>query len=112
MNKRWLMGMGLLVVSSLSQAGPWQDSQRITDYFIDGADNGDKLYVAFEYSPNPDGCRSDARFARVNGATAKGKYLFSIILSAHASQQPVAPKLEGCDELDRSIVTGLKVGSS
>jgi len=48
----------------------------------------------------------------VDSQTPKGKYLFSIVLSAHASQQAVAPKLEGCDDLERPIVTGLRVGSN
>lgn len=110
-NTQWIVGLGLLTISSAGMAAGWQDSQQITDYFIDGADSGDKLYVAFEYTPNPDGCRSDAHFARVNGSTAKGKSLFSMILSAHASQQAVAPKLEGGGDLERPIVTGLRVGS-
>ena len=71
-----------------------------------------RLYVAFDQSSNPNGCRSDARYARVSSETAKGEYLFSIILSAHASQQIVAAKLEGCDELDWPIVTGVRVGSN
>ncbi|MBA2409357.1 MAG: hypothetical protein H0V62_06170 [Gammaproteobacteria bacterium] len=48
----------------------------------------------------------------MSSETAKGEYLFSIILSAHASQQIVAAKLEGCDELDWPIVTGVRVGSN
>ncbi|MBA2409355.1 MAG: hypothetical protein H0V62_06155 [Gammaproteobacteria bacterium] len=112
MNKQWLMGIGLLALSNLSIAAGWQDSQTITEYFIDGDNTSDRLYVAFDQSPNPDGCRSDARFARVDSQTPKGKYLFSIILSAHASQQTVTPKLEGCDELERPIVTGLRVESA
>ena len=112
MNKQWLMGIGLLALSNLSIAAGWQDSQTITEYFIDGDNTSDRLYVAFDQSPNPDGCRSDARFARVDSQTPKGKYLFSIVLSAHASQQAVAPKLEGCDDLERPIVTGLRVGSN
>jgi len=111
MRTKWLMGLALLTMSNLSIAAGWQDSQTITEYFIDGDNQSDRLYVAFDQSPNPDGCRSDARFARVDSETAKGKYLFSIILSAHASQQVVAPKLEGCDELERPIVSGLRVGS-
>jgi hypothetical protein len=110
-NAKWVVGMGLLALSSVGLAAGWQDSQTITEYFIDGAASGEKLYVAFEHTPNPDGCRSDARFARVEGASAKGKYLFSIILSAHASKQSVSPKLEGCDEVGRPILTGLRVGS-
>lgn len=111
-NIKWLLGMGLLTLSHVGTAAGWQDGQTITEYFIDGADSGEKLYVAFEHPPDPDGCRSDARFARVDGASAKGKYLFPIILSAHASKQSVAPKLEGCDETGRPIVTGLRVGSN
>jgi len=110
MNTKWLMGIGLLALSNLSIAAGWQDSQTITEYFIDGDGKSDRLYVAFDQSPNPDGCRSDAHYARVDSETPKGKYLFSIILSAHASQQTVSPKLEGCDELERPIVTGLRVG--
>jgi hypothetical protein len=109
---KWLAGMTLLTLSNVGLAAGWQDSQTITEYFVDGTALGEKLYVAFEHTPNPDGCRSDARFARVDGASAKGKYLFSIILSAHASKQSVAPKLEGCDETGRPILTGLRVGSN
>jgi hypothetical protein len=110
-NTKWLAGVGLLTISCIGSAAGWQDSQAITEYFIDGQASGEKLYVAFEQTPNPDGCRSDAKFTRVDGASAKGKYLFSIILSAHASKQSVAPKLEGCDETGRPILTGLRVGS-
>jgi hypothetical protein len=110
-DRKWLIGIGLLALSHVGLAAGWQDSQRITEYFIDGQASGEKLYVAFEQTPNPDGCRSDAKFTRVDGASAKGKYLFSIILSAHASKQSVAPKLEGCDEVGRPILTGLRVGA-
>jgi uncharacterized protein YdeI (YjbR/CyaY-like superfamily) len=110
-NTTWLVGVGLLALSNVGMTAGWQDSQTITEYFIDGTASGEKLYVAFEQTPNPDACRSDAKFARVDGASAKGKYLFSIILSAHASQQTVAPKLEGCDESGRPILTGLRVGA-
>jgi hypothetical protein len=112
MTTKWILAIALLAVSNLSFAAGWQDSQTITEYFIDGDDKRDRLYVAFDRSPNPDGCRSDARYARVDSETEKGKYLFSIILSAHGSQQAVAPKLEGCDEQERPIVTALRVGSN
>jgi len=104
--------MGLLAMSNLSLAAGWQDSQEITEYFIDGADTGERLLVGFEYAPDPDGCNGDPGLAKVDGATAKGKYLFSIILSAHAARQAVAPKFEGCDPQGRPILTGLRVFSN
>jgi len=91
MNTKWMLGMGLLTLSNVALAAGWQDNQEITEYFIDGADTGEKMMVGFEFAPNPDGCNGDPGLAHVDGATAKGKYLFSIILSAHAARQPVAP---------------------
>ncbi len=89
-----------------------RDSQEITEYFIDGADTGEKMMVGFEFAPNPDGCNGDPALAKVDGSTAKGKYLFSIILSAHSARQPVSPKFEGCDAQGRPILAGLKVSSN
>lgn len=109
MNKQWLMGMGILALSNMALASGWEESQTITEYFIDGADSGEKLLVGFEFAPNPDGCNGDPGLAKVDGSTAKGKYLFSIILSAHAARQPVSPKFEGCDPNGRPILTGLRV---
>jgi hypothetical protein len=109
MNTKWLMGMGLLTISNVALSAGWQESQRITEYFIDGADSGERLYVGFEQAPNPDSCGGKAEFVRVNGHTEKGKYLFSIILSAHAAKQAVRPKLEGCDAQGHPILTGLRV---
>lgn len=109
MNTKWMLGVGMLALSNVTLAGGWQESQTITEYFVDGADSGERLYVGFEYSPNPESCGGRADYARVNGNTEKGKYLFSIILSAHASKQAVAPKLEGCDVQGHPILTGLRV---
>jgi hypothetical protein len=86
--------------------------QAITEYFIDGADTGEKMMVGFEFAPNPDSCNGDPGLAKVDGSTAKGKYLFSIILGARAARQAVAPKFEGCDARGRPILTGLKVSSN
>ncbi len=106
------MGTGLLVMSHLAMAADWQDSQEITEYFIDGNDDGERLFVAFEHAPNPEGCGSDAKYTHVDGATKKCKYLFFIILSVHGAKQSVAPKLEACDEPGRSILMGLKMDSN
>ncbi len=50
MNKKWLIAMALLALSNLSPAAGWQDSQTITEYFIDGGNKSDRLYVAFDQS--------------------------------------------------------------
>jgi len=112
MNTKWMLGMGLLAMSNVALAAGWQDRQAITEYFIDGADTGERLLVGFEFAPNPDGCTGDPGLAHVDGSTAKGKYLFSIILSAHSARHPVSPKFEGCDAQGRPILTGLKVSSN
>ncbi|MGH8504134.1 MAG: hypothetical protein ACREVE_17095 [Gammaproteobacteria bacterium] len=108
MNTKWMLG--LLAMSGFASAAGWQDSQEITEYLIDGADTGEKMMVGFEFAPNPDG-NGDPGLAHVDGSTAKGKYLFSIILSAHSAKQPVAPKFDGCDPQGRPILTGLRVVS-
>ncbi len=102
----------MLAMSGFASAAGWQDSQEITEYLIDGVDTGEKMMVGFEVAPNPDGCNGDPGLAKVDGSTAKGKYLFSVILSAHSARQPVAPKFEGCDPQGRPILIGLKVSSN
>ncbi len=112
MNTKWMLGIGMLAMSNLALAADWQDSQEITEYFIDGADTGERMMIGFEFAPNPDGCNGDSGLAHVDGSTAKGKYLFSIILSAHSARQAVSPKFEGCDTQGRPILTGLRVVSN
>lgn len=64
MNTKWMLGVGVLVISNVSLAAGWQESQTITEYFVDGADSGERLYVGFEYAPNPDTCGSRRLCAR------------------------------------------------
>ena len=68
---RLTMGMGLLAVSHAAMAAGWQNSQVITECLIDGNDDDERLFVAFDHARNPEGCGSDAKYTRVDGTTEK-----------------------------------------
>ena len=105
------MGMRLLAMSDGALSAGQEDSQIITESLSMAPTPAKSSRSPSSTRPIPTAAEVTQGLHAWGGTSAKGKYLFSIILSAYVSQHRVAPKLEGCDELDRPIVTGLRVGS-
>lgn len=95
-----------LSVASISHAGGWQAATKVSQYLIEGSSEGDRIYVAFENSFNPDSC-SGPGLVRVYGNTVQGKFIFASVLSAKAASQTVVPLLAGCDDWGRPILSGI-----
>ena len=97
-----------LSFSTCSFAGGWQQATTIDQYIIEGSPAGERIYVKFENSSNPDACTGNGtHWNRIYGDTEKGKYLLSTILNAKATKQSVIPMLYGCDDWGRPRLVGL-----
>lgn len=90
----------------MREAG-WQTATKVSQYLIEGASEGDRIYVLFENNFNPDSCSSPPGLVRVYGNTVKGKFIFASVLSAKAASQTVIPALQGCDDWGRPILLGI-----
>lgn len=97
-----------ILSSTCSFAGGWQQATSISQYIIEGSSAGERIYVKFETSFNPDACNGNGtEWNRIYGDTEKGKYLLSTILNAKATRQTVIPMLYGCDDWGRPRLVGL-----
>ena len=98
----------MLVCTHTLARGGWQQPTKVTQLIIEGSPAGERIYVQFETSFNPDACQGkDIQWNRIYGDTDKGKYLLTTVLSAKATGQTVAPLVHGCDDWGRPVVSGL-----
>jgi len=100
----------VLLFAMQSFAGGWQAATtKVTSYDIEGGDAGERIYVSFDKVFNPDNCPNAPQLARIYGDTAKGKYMFSIIMAAKAANQVVSVNYSGCDDWGRPILYAISV---
>ena len=106
-----LLGFAVILLSAMqSFAGGWQAAAtKVTAYDIEGGDAGERIYVSFDKVFNPDGCPNAPQLARIYGDTAKGKYMFSIVMAAKAANQVVSVNYTGCDDWGRPILYAISV---
>jgi hypothetical protein len=103
----------LLVVGSLFMgggslfAGEWQPPTRVSNILVEGEDTGERIYVMFEENANPDLCSDASGWMRVYGNTQKGKYIYSNLLTAKATNRMVRANFYQCDDWGRPIVYGV-----
>ena len=110
MNKLIFLFLSLMSCSVF--AGGWQPSwSTVTELLYEGTSEGEKAYVTFSNSTNPDECTDGSSFVhqRIYGDSKKGEYIISTLLAALAAGKQVRPLLSGCDDMNRPIVVGLRV---
>ncbi len=110
MNK--LVFLFLSLMSCAVFAGGWQIPwSNVTELLYEGTAEGEKAYVTFANSTNPDGCKDGSSLVhqRIYGNSKKGEYIISTLLAALAAGKQVRPLLSGCDEMDRPVVIGLRI---
>jgi hypothetical protein len=99
---------GALSMSTCSFAGGWQQETTVSQFIIEGSPAGERIYVKFQTSVNPDACTgTGTEWNRIYGDSEKGKYLLSTVLNAKATGQTVIPMLYGCDDWGRPRLVGL-----
>lgn len=106
-----LISIILIITAAPIYAGTWTSLIKVTMVDVEGADDGRTVYVTFDNPINPDACTDTyaLQMQRVYANTQKGKYMVSAFLTALTSGKDVNALLNGCDEQNRPIITGIKI---
>ena len=107
---RKILYIMLALTPLYANAGGWQPTTKVLEYLVEQEADGSRFYVRFASNYNPDQCTSNQKeWIRVDGATAKGKYIIPIIMSAKATNNNVSPHIQGCDDWNRPKLEGIAV---
>jgi hypothetical protein len=90
-----------------AHAVAWVDVGRITHVIVEGEDDGRRVYLAVENSPNPDNCPNGGWVIRVHGHTQKGKLIVAAAMTAKAQGKAVDLLVSGCDDWGRTQAAGI-----
>lgn len=92
------------------QAGGWAGgAMKLNSLYVEGEDDGSRVYIVTDRFANPDNCSFSDPFYRIYGNTPKGKYITATALSAVTAGKDVALALYGCDDWGRAIVGAIHI---
>ncbi|TQV76456.1 hypothetical protein FLL45_00375 [Aliikangiella marina] len=88
----------------------WQGYMKPVELLFEGNDDGSRVYVTFSESLALAECSGGGAYIRVHGKTKRGEYMISVILAAIAAGKNVSPNISGCDDWNRPILKGIRIG--
>ncbi len=98
------------ILFSLPAFGAWTSGVQVSEIIAEGNEGGSSLVIVFStsVSSGDTGATCTGRYHYLDASTEKGKLIFSMLLTAKASESNVKVSLSQGGSASRCTISGLK----